>query len=508
MKKTALLIMIITIFSKIFGFMRDITLSYFYGASNISDAYLISQTIPLVIFSFIGTGISTGYIPMHSKIEQEYGVNEGNKYTNNLINILMIICTIIVVFSFLFSTQIVKIFAVGFKGDILALAIRLTRISLFGMYLSALISIFSGFLQLKGNYYMPALIGFPLNFFTILFIILSSKTSVMVLSIGSVIAISSQLIILIPSVYKKGYRYKYVINLKDYYIKNMIYIAIPVIIGVSVNQINILIDRTLASNIAIGGISALNYASRLNNFMQSLFVMPLITAMYPMISKMAAETNMYGLKKSVSEAISLINLFIIPATIGAMIFAEPVVKLLFGRGAFDVQAIFLTSKALFFYSIGMVGYGLREVLSRGFYSFQDTKTPMINATIAVVINIVLNIILSKFMGIGGLALATSISAIFCTALLFVSFRKKIGHFGMKQITTSFLKILVASLVMGIIAKLSYNNLLNHISDNLSLMVSIAIGALSYFIIIYFMKIEEVDSMIETVKRRLTSRKDK
>jgi len=185
-----------------------------------------------------------------------------------------------------------------------------------------------------------------------------------------------------------------------------------------------------------------------------------------------------------------------------MIFAEPIVKLLFGRGAFDTQAISMTSYALFFYSIGMVGFGLMEVLSRAFYAMQDTKTPMINAAIAMVMNIILNIILSKFLGIGGLALATSISAIFCTALLFISLRKKIGPFGMKSITISFIKILCASLMMGVIAKVSYNTLLNSINANLSLILSIGIGAVTYFFIIYFMKIEEVDTVVNAIKRKM------
>ncbi|MDK2919768.1 MAG: putative peptidoglycan lipid flippase, partial [Candidatus Petromonas sp.] len=140
--------------------------------------------------------------------------------------------------------------------------------------------------------------------------------------------------------------------------------------------------------------------------------------------------------------------------------------------------------------------------SRTFYSLQDTKTPMINAAIAMTINIILNIILSKFLGIGGLALATSISAIFCTTLLFVSLRKKIGSFGMKNISISFIKILFASLVMGLIAKVSYSTLLNNINANLSLILSIGIGVITYFTIIYFMRIEEVDVIVNAIKRKM------
>lgn len=500
MKKTTFILMIITVVSKVFGFGRDITLSYYYGTSNISDAYLISTTIPMVIFSFIGTGITTGYIPLYSKIERMYGEEEGNRYTNNLINLLIILCTIIIILGFLFTNQIVKLFASGFKEETLALAVQFTKISLLGIYFTGLRYIFSGFLQIKENYKIPALIGFPMNLLIILSVILSSRINILILSIGSVIATASQLLLLIPFIYKKGYKYKLVLDIKDKHIKKMIHIAIPVIIGVSVNQINVLVDRTIASGISVGGISALNYANRLNSFVQGLFVSTIVTVIYPVISKMVAENNISGLKKSISEAISSINLLVIPATIGAMIFTEPIVILLFGRGAFDSQAISMTSYALFFYSLGMIGFGLREVLSRAFYSLQDTKTPMINASIAVLINIVLNIVLSKHLGIGGLALATSISAIICTILLFISLRIKIGPFGLKDTLKSFIKIICASLLMGMLAKFFYNIFLNNVSSNLSLIFSICIGVISYFVIIYFMKIKEVKFIINAIKR--------
>ncbi len=502
MKKTAFLLMLVTIISKILGFGREIVLSYFYGASNISDAYLISLTVPIVIFSFIGTGISTGYIPMYSNIQQQYGEKEGDRFTSNLSNILIIICTIMIILGLIFTESLVKIFAKGFERETLALAVKFTKISLFGIYFTGLMYVFGGYLRLKGNYIIPAMVGFPMNFVTIAAIFLSSKTNVFVLAIGSLIATVSQLMLLMPFAHKKGYKHKFVLDIRDKHIKNMAYIAIPVIIGTSVNQINTLVDKTLASSIAVGGITSLNYASRLNGFIQGLFVAPISTVMYPMISQMAAEDNIVGLKSSVSEAINTICLLVVPATIGAMLFAEPVVKLLFGRGAFDPQAISMTSIALFYYSIGMIGFGLRDILSRSFYSLQDTKTPMINGTIGVAMNIILNLILSKYMGLGGLALATSISAIFCTVLLFISFRKKVGSFGMKHITISFIKVLCASLIMGVITMISYNLLLNHISANLSLIASIIIGAVVYFVIIYFMGIEEVDSMIDAVKNKL------
>lgn len=501
MKKTALILMIITILSKVLGFARELTLSYFYGASAITDAYLISITIPTVIFGMIGVGIGTSYIPMYSKIEQIEGSQAGGRYTNNLINIILIMCTILFVLGVSFTTPLVKIFASGFQGETLALAIRFTRVSLVAMYFTGLIAVFTGFLQIKDNFVIPGMLGIPMNLMTMVFIILSAKGNIMLLAIGTVIAGATQLLLLIPFIHKKGYRYKPVLDLKDKHMKHMVYIALPVIMGASVNQINVLVDRTIATSLAQGGLTALNYANRINDFAQGIFVISITTALYPVISKMAAENNMVGLKKSVSEAISGVNLLVIPATVGSMVFAGPVVSLLFGRGKFDSQALAMTTVALFFYAIGMIGFGLRQVLARAFYSLQDTKTPAINAAIAVVINIILNIILSRLMGIGGLALATSISAIFGTGLLFVSLRKKVGPLGMKDISISFVKILGASILMGLMAKLAFNALTSYLSQNLALIAAIGVGVLVYGVAIYFARIEEVDSLLGALKKK-------
>ena len=390
MKKTAIILMIISVLSKITGLGRDLTLSYIYGASNISDAYLISMTIPGVIFGFIATGIAAGYIPMYSKILKNDGDSEANLFTNNLINILLVICTIVVAVGLIFTDQVVGIFASGFKGETLALTVQFTKITLLAIYFTGIVSIFSGFLQIKDNYIIPALVGLPLNFFRILSVIVSPYTNVVILAVGYVVAIGSQLLLMIPYMKKNKYKYKAVFDLKDKNIVSMAYIVMPLILGVSVNQINVLVDRTIASQLAVGGISALNYANRLNGFVQGIFVLSIATVLYPMMSKMAAEENMAGLKKSLSEAITGINLLVLPATMGSMILATPIVSILFGRGAFDNDALQMTSYALFFYSIGMIGFGLRDILSRVFYSIQDTKTPMINAAIGMILNIILN----------------------------------------------------------------------------------------------------------------------
>ena len=499
MKKTVFVLMILTIVAKVIGLARELTLSYFFGATNISDAYLISQTIPAVLFGFVGAGLSTCYIPIYSDVLRKKGDGPGLDFTNNVTNVFIVISTVLVVLVLIFTKPVVKLFASGFTGDTLKLAMVFTQVSILGIYFTAIGYIYRSYLQLKDSFLLPTVLGFVSNFIIIVSIVLSSKINVMILAIGSVLAAASQVVFLLPTLYKKGYRYGLVFNLKDSHFIKMSKQALPVIIGNSANQINWLVDRTLASRIVVGGISALYYANKLNGFVQGIFVASIATVMYPRISKMAAENDIEKVKQSLKESITISNLLVVPATIISMIFAEPIVSLLFGRGAFDKTAIGLTSYALFFYSVGMVGFGLREVLSRGFYSLQDTRTPMVNAFIAMIMNIVLNIILSKFLGIGGLALATSIAALFCTVLLFISLKKKIGSFGMKDIIISFIKILVSSLLMGLIAKYAYNILMNRLDYKINLFVSMGIGGLAYLVFIYLMKIEDVDTLIKEIK---------
>lgn len=504
MKRNILLVMVFTILSKIFGFTRDIILSYYYGAGNISDAYLVSTTIPLTLLAMVGAGITTGFIPIYSKISNEHSAEKSKDFTNNLMNIVIVLLVSIVIVSLFFTKQIVTAFAIGFDQETFSLAVKFTEISLIGILFSGIGYILTVFLQVNNKFIVTSLVGLPLNIVTIISIVISAKSNLIFLPLGSTLAIFAQILFLLPFVRKIGFRYKPIINVKDKYISNMIKISLPAIMGVSASQINLLIDRTIASSIVVGGISALNYSNRLISFVVGIFIAPIITVVYPRLSQVSVHNDFYAFKKSINEAIVSMSILVLPSMFGLLIFANPIVLLLFGRGEFNSISVTLTSGSLFFYSLGILSLGLREILSRAFYALSDTKTPVINSAISVIINIILNIILSRVMGIFGLALATSISAIIATVMLFITLRKKIGSFGLKRIGIIFLKIILASFVMSGLAKFSFNYLEVTLSQNLSLLVAIVVGMCSYFVIISHMKIEDVDMIFSAIKKKLLS----
>lgn len=507
MKKTALLLIFITLTAKVLGLVKDMVLSYFYGASAITDAYMIAITIPGVVFSFIVMGLKLGYIPMHFKILERDGPSTALDFTNNLINHLILISTGLLILGLFFTRELVILFASGFEGDLLAMTVKFTRISLVSIYFIGINTIFKGYLHIQGRFYLSGMTGVPENLIMILSILLSATLGPEYLLVGFVLGKGFQILFLTPQLKLSQYRYRWLLRTRDPDLRRLAVISIPVILGVSANQINVLIDRTLASRILIGGISALSYSHRLTNFFHHIFVLSITTVIFPEISKKASALNYEGLIKTFQKAVTSINLIIIPASIGAMIFSEPIIRLIYGRGSFDREAVALTSASLLFYALGMTGIAHKQILSRIFYGLQETRIPMINTTIGVSLNILLNLILSKIMGIPGLALATSLSAMFTATLLSWSLKQRLGGLGLKKVLKSTVKILFASILMGVLARFSYEVMLLRLTldSHLILLTAILVGVLSYGAMIYVLKIPEITSFFRDLQEKLRSK---
>jgi len=303
-----------------------------------------------------------------------------------------------------------------------------------------------------------------------------------------------------------GYSYGLSMDLKDKYLNKALTLTGPVLIGSAVQQINVIIDRTLASGLQEGSISALNYASRVNDLIITVFVMAITTVIFPMLSKAFTKGDTREGKELMGEGINIILIITVPATIGIVILAEPAIKVFFQRGAFDEVATYMTSQALIYYSLGLVGSSLRLMLNKVFYSVQDTTTPMINGMIAVGINVALNYALIGYMGHAGLALATSISATITTILLFIDLRKKLGKIGLKKYLVCFLKTLAASIVMGLAVYLVYFGLTGllpnmFIVELLILILSVAVGVGIYFILCSIFKIKEMRIIMKRLLKK-------
>ncbi|WP_455537648.1 murein biosynthesis integral membrane protein MurJ [Terrisporobacter sp.] len=503
--KSAFLLIIATILAKILGFAREMVLMYAYGTGVYSDIFITSMNIPTVLFAVIGSALATTFIPLYHESLEEGGEEGALKFTNNILNNVTILCIIISVLGFIFAEPLVKLFAMEFTGEKLVATVKFVRIMIGGIVFIGISNIMTSFLQIKGNFFIPGLVAVPNNIMILLSIIISSMTgNIYIMAVGGLLGMISQLLLQLPFAIKYGYKFKRTLDLKDKYVKKMIIMVAPVLVGVCVDQINTMVDRSLASGLGDGVISALNSANRLNWFVMGLFIVTLTSVIYPTLSKQSNEEDKEGFIKSVYTGINSAILLVLPVSIAAIILATPIVRILFQRGAFNDRSTLMTSTALVFYAIGMSGQGIRTILDRVFYSLKDTKTPMINSIISVTLNIVFNLKFVKIMGYGGLALATSLSFIICTILLFFSLKKKMGYFGEDKIFKTFIKSLISSFVMGIAVYMSYTTISGRlgtkfIGDATSLLVSGIVGFLVYALLIIILKVDEVKLIEHKVK---------
>ena len=505
MKKSAIILILLMVFNKVFGLAREMTLSYFYGTEIFAEAFVLSNQIPTVIFGFVGAGITASVIPLYSKIKEKTSEVKATEFISNFINILCLILISVTILGLFFTDSIVKVFASGFTGDVLEIAIQFTRISLLGIVFTGLMSILNGYLQVNNHFYTAPIAAFVMNITTIISIAISSKTDPILLAVGALLSTILQFLVVYFITKKSDYTHKWRIDFKDENIKILLFMALPVIFGSSVDQINQVIDKTLASGIIPGAIAMLNYAVKISDSVLGLFVASITTVFFPIISKYAAQGKIDALIGEISNTLNSVYLLIIPGSVGFMIYSYEIVDLFYGRGKFDENSIKITALVLATYALGNFAYASRQVLTRIFYALHDTKTPLFSSTLGVVFNVILTIILSKYFGLPGLTLATTLAAYISVFFLLVALRRKIGPFGMKDVSFTVLKIVFASGVMAATSLGANRILISKFSVNIALMISIFIAILVYFVVISFMKIQEVDQLKKSVSKKLRLR---
>ena len=501
MKKIIIIVIIFNIISKITAFFREVSLAYFFGATSLTDAYLIAFSIPTIIFGIIGSGILNGYIPMYNHIRESSNSYNARRFTNNFINVILLFSFFVFTLGFFFSSTLVKLFSFGFDKNTLEIASFYTKISIFSIFPIILVSIFSGFLQVNNKFLIVAFISIPTNFIYIIGTYIAYKSSnFTILVFFTCLAVFFQFIFLYPFVLKSKFRYSFKINIYDKNLHSLLILGIPIIIGTSLEQINALIDRTIASTLGTGTITILNYAAKLNGAMLSLSVIAVLNIFYPKFSRLVSENKIDLLRVEIKHIINMIFIFSIPVMFGIIALNEEITLFIFEKSNLDKDSIWATAKCFSAYSLCFVALCLRDLAIKVFYSFKDSKTPVINSSIGIVLNIILNIILSKYFGIIGIAMATSISTIFITTLLLLNLKKyKINLDKSNKIV--FFKVSLASIFMFLII-FSSKSFLYSFAIYKRIFLYFLIGGATYFLIIFFLKVTEFRELIRSVHQYL------
>ncbi len=509
--KATVLLMIVTIVSKVLGLFRDSVLASAYGTGKYAAVYSTANSISTILFAVIGTALATSLIPLYNKLETEDSTERAMGFLNSVVNLVVIVCLAIAGLGIIFAGPLVKVFAPGYQGDVYTLCVQYTRILLPSIVFVGLANIFTSYLQIKKRYVIPGFIGMPYSVIIIVSIFLSLKTSPMVLVVGTLIAISAKALFQLPFVYKEGYRYRPRINLQDPVMKDMMILILPVVIGVGANQINSIVDKSLASLLGTDVVASFSYAIKLYEFVQALFITSILAVIYPRLSSMIVSERMDSFLNSLKKTMNVIIVALVPIIVGCIVLSKQIVEVLFQRNAFTSKDTTMTASILLIYVIGILAFALRDVLTRGFYSMEDSKTPMINSIISIVFNISLNLILVKPLGYKGLAIATAVSAYIGLFLFNRSMKKKIEGYSSRDNYIVFAKALFAALIMGLGVKLVYGIVGASLVGGLllkliALLSAVGVGVIIYAIVMHFLKVEEYEMIFDmffgAVKRKV------
>ncbi len=507
--KKSILVMVFIIFGKVLALVRDSLIAAKFGANYTTDIYNFALGI-VYLLTTISYGLTTTFIPIHTEHLQKSTKKIRDKFINNVINVSSIVTIILTIVLIIFAKYIIYMFGHGFVSNprVFQMSIETTRIMLLSLIFVSLQSVVTGALQCHNEFYEPAAMALVSNVVYIIYLVfLTAKFGIKGFAVATVIGFFMQFIINVPKYKKLGYKYERYTNFKDKEMLNMFKLMIPVIISTSLIQLNVFVNRSFATNIFSGAVTVLDYANKINTLAYEVFAIGIAMIVYPTMSELAAKEDKTEYKIAVKKAINIIILIMVPAAVAIGVLRQPLINVIFKRGAFTSEAAKLTSSALLFYCPAMIFYGIRDILNKAFYSIKDTKTPMINSFIGILINIVINIFIVKYMKVSGLTLATTVSSIIVTVIMLRDLNKKIGNMKIRQIFNVLLKSSIASFVMGILIFLTNRVCMTLVSTELkgsilSIIMSFFIGIGAYVACISLFKVEEYMYMVSLIKSKM------
>jgi putative peptidoglycan lipid II flippase len=510
--RAAGLMSIATFISRILGYIKDMILAQFFGATGIADTFFVAFRIPNLLRELFAEGsMSSAFIPVLTEYQTKQGAREAERLVRITFTFILIFVGLICLLGIIFAPTIVTAIAPGFitMPEKFSLTVLLTRIMFPFLLFISLAALAMGALNTRRIFFPSALAPALMNIVIIVMVLILApriKQPILAVAIGVASGGLLQFAFQIPFLLKNRYRLIPEYDFAHPGLKKMSILILPATMGMAVAQINIFISTILASYLPEGSITYLYYSMRLIQFPIGIFGVAMSMAVLPTLSEHAVKKEYEKLSNDFSFALRFLFFITVPAMIGLIFLREPIVNILFQRGKFDYAATVGTAQALLFYSLGIWCIVGSRVITASFYSMQDTKTPVKIAVIALVTNFIFSIILMHPLKHSGLALSNSIASGLNFILLFFFLKKKLKQIETKKVFIAFSKTLLASFIMGIIGWLLLRSDIWKLQGNIFdkvfyLSGTIALCTCIYFFLSYIMKSEEVSYILTLIRKR-------
>ncbi|MDR3225067.1 MAG: murein biosynthesis integral membrane protein MurJ [Clostridiales Family XIII bacterium] len=463
----ALVVAALTLGSKFIGFAREIIKANYYGTSYVVDSLSISENIPGMIFAGVLAATATSFMPLFSeKIEKE-GEVAANKYTSQIINLLVIICIVASFIGIFLSKQIVTLFTMpevaapagtnvleqigwfvthGWTGERAALSYLYVNVTFSYMLFSSVCGILESYIRYKGVFVRQVLAGYTFSACIIIAIVASRIVEDPRLIVYGSLAGNIVRLILIALVSKRE-KYKYTPEFRfTDTVKHIFTLAMPIFIGSSVSQISFFVDDMLASGLDTGNVASISYSSLIVNTIVAITATVISTIIYPKMAQAIAQEDNDRFGDLFTRGLVITLIIGVPVSMASFLYNSQIIQIIYERGAFSEASTGLTSDAFMALAPATVFFMIAGYMIYAFYSQKQTKTPMTIAVIAIAVNILFDLLLVGRLGNIGLALATSISQAVNAMLLLLAFRKSNRVLAGRSLLYKLIKVLLASLI--------------------------------------------------------------
>ncbi|MFC1738653.1 murein biosynthesis integral membrane protein MurJ [Planctomycetota bacterium] len=500
----------LTALSRVFGLIRDITFAHFFGAGWLMTAWTMGFKVPNLARRLFGEGAaSASFIPVYSE-QLHKNPQQAKMLANTVVTVVFVILAAIV----LIGETILWTYYQFEPRTGPRLGLTLCSIMMPYMIFVCLVAILAGILNVHRHFAAPAAAPIVLNIFIIAGILVTGRIlnieaqiQVFYVAVAVLMAGLVQIAIQLPPLLAHGVSIRPQWQIHSDAFKKFIIMMGPMILGLTVTQINTLFDDLIALSfmtkegypLGYGAPSYLYYAQRLYQFPLGVLGISLATAIFPVMSAAAAKNDFNALRLTIAKAIRSVIFVAFPATAGLALVAKPLVSAIFEHGNFTSADTAVVAWTLVFYAIGLTGFFAQQITTRAFYSMQNSKVPAKSAVVAVIINVILNLTLIWFMGTAGLALSTAICSYVQVAILLCVLRKKFAQPILTNLPVTLLKTLAATAAMfiiGLAVMLACRNLpYDRLYNILRLAVTVPAAAATYILVAKVLKIKMLSLLI-------------
>jgi putative peptidoglycan lipid II flippase len=507
-----------TLTSRVLGLVRDQVLAALFGAGSQMDAFVVAFRIPNLVRDLFAEGaLSASFVPTFTGHLTRHGKRDAWRLGNNMLNALALATGVLVAGGILFADPIVTLFA----GDYAAvpgkfeLTVFLTRLMLPFLTMTALAAVFMGMLNSLGHYFVPSLAPATFNVALIVGTIVLvplmpglGLPPIAAVAIAALVGGLTQVLFQLPHLRHEGFEYRPILDVRDPGLHRILLLMGPGALGVAATQFNLFVNTMLATGEGTGAVSWLAYAFRIMYLPIGLFGVSIATAVLPEAARHAALEDRAAIRDAVSRGLGLMMLMNVPATLGLVVLAEPIVRLLFERGEFLPRDTLATAAALQMYAIGLLGYSTARIVSPVFYALGRSRLAVTISAGSMGINVIASVLLVEWLGFRGLALGTAVAALAHGALALLVLRRHLAGINGGRLASRFVRILAAAIVMAAAAALTERWLASALpGESLALQAgrvaaAIAVGVLTLAAATKALRIPEIDDLGAAVRSRL------